>query len=98
MPNITHTQFWDAIDKIASRQGLSWSQLARKAKISVSSISPCKRVDAHGKEHWMTMGVLVKVLNASNLTFRDFADIMEEVDVSNSGRAARRDNPPIVLG
>jgi hypothetical protein len=75
---ITHTQFWDAIDKVASQQNLSWHKLAKRAKISASSISPCKRFDKVGKEHWMTMGVLIKILNASNLTLKEFADIMED--------------------
>jgi hypothetical protein len=54
-------------------------------------------MDSNGKEHWMTVGILVKVLNASNLTFRDFADIMEEVDASNLGSTERRDDPPSIL-
>ncbi|MEZ5937488.1 MAG: helix-turn-helix transcriptional regulator [Hyphomonadaceae bacterium] len=68
---------WKAIDRLAERNGLSASGLARRAGLDPTAFNKSKRVNADGSPRWLTTESLSKVLDAVDATFEDFAAITE---------------------
>lgn len=68
----THTQIWDAIDKLAMSKGLSTSGLAKKAGLDPTSFNKSKRQSPEGKLRWPSTESISKVLSVTDSTTSEF--------------------------
>jgi len=75
---LTHRLIWDAIDKLAERNGLSASGLARQAGLDPTTFNRSKRIGKNGKQRWPTTESLSKVLHATGMTLND---LLGEIEV-----------------
>ena len=74
---LSHSAIWAAIDALAARFEMTPSALARKAGLDPTSFNPSKRVSARRRPRWPSTESLAKVLDATGVSFRDFADLVE---------------------
>jgi len=63
---------WRGIDALAKSKGLSASGLARLAGLNPTSFNKSKRVTPTGRQRWLNMESLNKVLEATHISFLDF--------------------------
>lgn len=76
---LTHTGIWQAVDRLASNNGLSPSGLARKAGLDPTTFNKSKRVSAKtGLERWPSTKSIAKCLAVTGVTLKDFASLIEE--------------------
>lgn len=71
-------QLWTAIDKLAERQGLTASGLARRAGLDSTAFNRSKRTTPDGRERWPTTESLSKILDATSVSFDEFAALLEQ--------------------
>lgn len=71
---LTNAMFWYAIDKLAATHKISCSRLAQISGMDITALNKSKRIGADGKPHWMSVGSLVKIMNATNTTWTEFAN------------------------
>ena len=90
---LSHSAIWTAIDALAARFHLTPSALARLAGMDPTSFNPSKRVSgkAQTRLRWPSTESLAKVLHATGLSLRDFAELAE------SAEQRRRTAPLIAL-
>jgi hypothetical protein len=62
---LTHAQIWNALDRLATRAGLSASGLAKKAGLDPSTFNKSKRITPDGHARWPSTESLAKSLAAS---------------------------------
>lgn len=74
MDMLTNTMFWRAIDNLAAANKISCSRLAQISGLDITALNKSKRVGADGKPHWMSVGSLVKIMNATNTSWAEFAN------------------------
>lgn len=65
--------FWRAIDNLAAAHNISCSRLAQISGMDITALNKSKRIGSDGKEHWMSVGSLVKIMNATNTSWTEFA-------------------------
>ncbi|XBQ16127.1 MAG: helix-turn-helix transcriptional regulator [Oceanicaulis sp.] len=71
---LSHAQIWKGVDQLARRAGASPSGLARMAGLDPTTFNPSKRASADGtKPRWPSTESLAKVLQATGVSFEDFA-------------------------
>jgi len=83
---LTHWQIWSAIEALARRQGISLSALARKAGLDPTIFNRSKRVTPSGKQRWPSSESIAKVLDASGVSFDEFASLV----MSAGGKVKKR--------
>lgn len=64
-----YEQVWDAVDKLASINGLSPSGLAKKAGLDATTFNKSKRIRPDGKKRWPSLDSINKLLETCNVTF-----------------------------
>ena len=69
------TLLWNTIDQIAKEKELSLPRLALGAGLDQSTFSHARR-----KRNWMSLRTLTRVLRTYDITFREWARIMEPND------------------
>lgn len=69
---------WDTIEIIAQKQNLSVSGLARRAGLNPTTFNRSKRKSAAGQERWPSTYSIHRVLTASNLTWQDFSNYVNQ--------------------
>lgn len=74
---LSHANIWNAIDKLAARNGLSPSGLARKAGLDATTFNKSKRTARDGKLRWPSTESLSKILDATSTTVRDFMVLLD---------------------
>jgi phage repressor protein C with HTH and peptisase S24 domain len=62
---LTHSQIWNAIDRLAARSGLTASGLAKKAGLDPTTFNKSKRITAEGRPRWPSTESVAKVLAAT---------------------------------
>jgi phage repressor protein C with HTH and peptisase S24 domain len=72
-----HTDVWKAIDRLAERNGLSPSGLAKAAGLDPTAFNKSKREAADGSPRWLTTESIARVLNAVGASLEDFAALVE---------------------
>ncbi|MFZ5669611.1 MAG: S24 family peptidase [Pseudomonadota bacterium] len=89
----SHAQIWNAIDRLAARFDMSASALARLAGLDPTSFNRSKRVsnDAEARPRWPSTESLSKVLEATGVSFAEFAALAE----GDGGAPAARGVPLI---
>ena len=70
---LTNSMFWCAIDNLAAAHNISCSRLAQISGMDITALNKSKRKGSDGKPHWMSVGSLVKIMNATNTTWTEFA-------------------------
>ena len=70
----THSEIWNAIDKLAQDNGYSPSGLAKKAGLDPTTFNKSKRVSADGKPRWPSTENISKILTVTNTKLADFLD------------------------
>lgn len=75
---LSHGQIWAAIDKLAERNQLTASGLARRAGLDPTTFNRSKRVAADGRERWPSTESLAKILEATGTAIGDFVGLLGE--------------------
>lgn len=70
----THSEIWNAIDRLAQDNGYSPSGLAKKAGLDPTTFNKSKRVSADGKPRWPSTESISKILTVTNTKLADFLD------------------------
>ena len=89
---LTHSDIWNAMDRLAARNNLSASGLAKKAGLDPTTFNKSKRVTAEGRARWPSTESVAKSLKATNTTFDTFVSL-----VTNRGGASTQAIPLIGL-
>jgi phage repressor protein C with HTH and peptisase S24 domain len=74
---VKHADIWSAIDGLAKRSGLSASGLARRAGLDPTTFNKSKRITKKGHERWPSTESIAKAIEAANITFHTFADLVD---------------------
>jgi phage repressor protein C with HTH and peptisase S24 domain len=90
---LTHSDIWNAVDRLAARAGLSASGLAKKAGLDPTSFNPSKRVTNEGRPRWPTTESVAKVLDATGASLDDFVALL---GAQRSGRRKLAQPIPLI--
>jgi phage repressor protein C with HTH and peptisase S24 domain len=74
---VKHADIWSAIDRLAKRSELSASGLARRAGLDPTTFNKSKRITKKGHERWPSTESIAKAIEAANITFHTFADLVD---------------------
>jgi len=77
---LTHEQIWTAIDRLATRAGMSPSGLARRAGLDPTTFNKSKRVTGDGRARWPSTESLAKALGATDTSLDTFVRLMGATD------------------
>ena len=75
---MTHNGIWAAVDKIAAKQGLSCSGLARACGMDPTAFNKSKRISKYGKPHWPSGNTLAKIASVAHLSPEEFGRIIRQ--------------------
>jgi phage repressor protein C with HTH and peptisase S24 domain len=75
---LTHDQIWNALDRLATRAGLSPSALAKRAGLDPTTFNKSKRVTSDGRERWPSTESVAKALAATGVTVDVFVQLIED--------------------
>jgi phage repressor protein C with HTH and peptisase S24 domain len=73
---LTHGQIWSALDRLAERNDLSASGLARRAGLDPTTFNKSKRVTSDGRERWPSTESVAKALAATNSSIDTFVQLI----------------------
>src|SRR5271169_291686 len=73
---LTHGQIWSALDRLAERNDLSASGLARRAGLDPTTFNKSKRVTPDGRERWPSTESVAKALAATNSSIDTFVQLI----------------------
>ena len=80
---LSHKQIWAAVDKLAARHQLSASGLAKRAGLDSTAFNASKRITASGRERWPGTETLSRILEATDTSFEEFANLAMHQDFRN---------------
>ena len=89
-PQLTHSQIWSAMDRLAQRAGLSPSGLAKRAGLDPTTFNKSKRITPDGRPRWPSTESVAKSLAATNTSFPTFVGL-----ISETGKTPRQNVPLI---
>ena len=89
---LTHSDIWNAVDRLAARAGLSASGLAKKAGLDPTTFNKSKRVTPQGRPRWPSTESVAKSLQATGATIDLFVSL-----ITDRGGAATQAIPLIGL-
>lgn len=69
-------QVWGAVDRLASRNGLSPSRLSIKAGLDPTALNKSKRSGAGGRPRWMSTETIAKILTATRTPPQEFFEMI----------------------
>ncbi|MGB5212213.1 MAG: helix-turn-helix transcriptional regulator [Anderseniella sp.] len=72
----SHSQIWQAIDRLAEANGMSASGLARAAGLDATAFNKSKRATPHGRLRWPTTESVSKCLAATRTSLNEFAGLV----------------------
>ncbi len=75
---LSYTEIWKGLEKLAEAKGLSLSALAQKAGLDPTSFNKSKRIGADGRKRWPSTESMNKVLKATNTTVFEFMELAGE--------------------
>ncbi|TWF53190.1 S24 family peptidase [Neorhizobium alkalisoli] len=76
---LSHEKIWSAIDKLAERNQLTPSGLARRAGLDPTSFNKSKRLGPDGRLRWPSTESISKVLDATGATIDQFLSYFPSV-------------------
>jgi phage repressor protein C with HTH and peptisase S24 domain len=74
---LSHAQIWGALDKLAERNGMSASGLAKKAGLDSTTFNKSKRITNDGRQRWPSTESVSKALAATNVTIDSFVGLID---------------------
>ena len=87
-----YEQVWNAVDKLASSQGLSPSGLAKKAGLDATTFNKSKRIRPDGKKPKPPSTALTKFWKSAGLRLNSFIIWPRENPLSNLRPLSRLSN------
>lgn len=77
---LSHAQIWTAIDRLARREDLSASALAKRAGLDPTSFNPSKRFGPGEppRPRWPSTESLTRILAVTGLSLGDFAELARD--------------------
>ncbi|MFA7413625.1 MAG: helix-turn-helix transcriptional regulator [Rhizobium sp.] len=81
---LSHDRIWNAIDKLAERNQLTPSGLARRAGLDPTSFNKSKRIGADGRMRWPSTESISKVLDATGASIDQFMSFMRPENGANT--------------
>lgn len=78
---LSHAQLWKAVDRLAARQGMTASGLARRAGLDATSFNPSKRFGPGDppRPRWPSTESVTRILEATGVSLSDFAALADDV-------------------
>ncbi len=73
---LSHEGVWTAIDRLAARNDLSASALAKSAGLDPTSFNKSKRTSGDGRPRWPSTESLAKILEATGATLDEFVALL----------------------
>ena len=86
----THAEVWRGIDRLAEKNGLTASGLARRAGLDPTTFNPSKRITKQGKARWPSTESLAKILDAMRTPTAEFVRLMRDEEAAPVERGPRR--------
>jgi phage repressor protein C with HTH and peptisase S24 domain len=83
---LTHAQIWTALDRLATRAGLSPSGLAKKAGLDPTTFNKSKRITPEGRARWPSTESVSKALQATGTPFDIFVQLIDQTGRPGSAR------------
>lgn len=74
---LSHARIWSAIDRLAERNNLTASGLARLAGLDPTTFNKSKRASPDGRLRWPSTESLAKILDATQTGMEAFLDLIE---------------------
>ncbi|MEZ5823464.1 MAG: helix-turn-helix transcriptional regulator [Geminicoccaceae bacterium] len=74
---LTHDQVWRGIDRLALRNELSPSGLAKRAGLDPTTFNKSKRITKEGKLRWPSTESIAKILEATQTSMADFVRLID---------------------
>lgn len=76
---ITHKQFWQAIDKMASEAKMSRSKMAIKTGLDATALNKGNEINrTTGKEHWLSFQTVNKLCETCGISLKHFIELTGE--------------------
>jgi phage repressor protein C with HTH and peptisase S24 domain len=75
---LTHSDIWNAVDRLAARAGLSASGLAKKAGLDPTTFNKSKRITPEGRPRWPSTESVAKSLQATGVTMDTFVSLITD--------------------
>lgn len=92
MPVLSHSRIWTAIDRLAERNKLTPSGLARSAGLDPTTFNRSKRMAADGRPRWPSTESIAKILEATRSDIAAFLGLSDKKPV----KAQRRQGVPLL--
>jgi len=70
---MTHSELWAAICNLADSFNISCSRLARISGLDPTLFNPSKQTLANGRQRWLSMYSIARVMDATGITLAEFA-------------------------
>ena len=77
---LTHSDVWDAIDRLAKKYGMSASGLARRAGLDPTTFNKSKRIMPNGRQRWPSTESVSKILRATGAPLEEFTALLQGAD------------------
>ncbi|MEZ5845523.1 MAG: S24 family peptidase [Geminicoccaceae bacterium] len=74
---LTHDQVWRGVDRLALRNELSASGLAKRAGLDPTTFNKSKRITKEGKLRWPSTESVAKILEATQTSMMDFVRLID---------------------
>ena len=77
---LSHSEVWDAIDRLAKKYGMSASGLARRAGLDPTTFNKSKRIMPNGRQRWPSTESVSKILKATGAPLEEFVALLSGAD------------------
>jgi phage repressor protein C with HTH and peptisase S24 domain len=75
---LTHAQIWNALDRLAARNKMTASGLAKKAGLDPTTFNKSKRITPEGRQRWPSTESVAKALAATNTKVDTFVTLITD--------------------
>jgi phage repressor protein C with HTH and peptisase S24 domain len=75
---LTHNQVWTALDRLAARNKLTASGLAKKSGLDPTTFNKSKRITPEGRPRWPSTESVAKALAATNTKVETFVTLITD--------------------
>lgn len=73
---MNHTMLWNAIEKLARINGLSFSGLAKVSGLDATTFNKSKQYSSDGTPRWPSCQTIAKILEATHVDPVEFAKLI----------------------
>lgn len=73
---LSHARVWEAIDRLAARNRLSASALAKNAGLDPTAFNKSKRVAGDGRPRWPSTESLAKIMTATGIGLEELFELL----------------------